>query len=79
MKRLIRGLVIGSVIGVAVGTVMLMRRKTGFLKNTDIRPDKMNTRARGTVRMVKDNAMRWTSAVKNGTEAFSRRLAHRTS
>jgi hypothetical protein len=58
---------------------MLMRRKPGMIQNMKIQSVPSNARTRGTVRMVKDNAMRWTSAVKSGTEAFSRKLAHRIS
>lgn len=79
MNRLVRGIVTGSVIGATVGVVMLMRKKSGVMKNMNIQPDKLSGRTLGTVRMVRDNAKRWTSAVKNGTEAFSRKLAHRTS
>ena len=79
MNRLIRGIITGSLIGAAVGVVMLMRKRSGGLKNMNIQPGQINGRAHGTVRMVRDNAMRWTSAVKSGTEAFSRKLARRTS
>ncbi|MGE5582798.1 MAG: YtxH domain-containing protein [Bacillota bacterium] len=79
MNRLVRGIVAGSVIGAAVGVVMLMRRKPGMMKDMRMQPERINDRARGTVKMVRDNARRWTSAVKDGTEAFSRKLAHRTS
>ena len=79
MNKLVRGIVTGSLIGATVGVVMLMRKKPGMIKNMKIQSAPLNGRTRGTVRMVKDNAMRWTSAVKSGTEAFSRKLAHRTS
>ena len=79
MNKLVRGIITGSLIGAAVGVVMLVHRKPGAFRNMNIRPEQMKDPARGTVRMVRDNAMRWTSAVKDGTEAFSRKLAHRTS
>jgi gas vesicle protein len=79
MNRLVRGIVTGSLIGATVGVVMLMRKQSGVMKNMNTQADQLNKRTRGTVRMVRDNAMRWTSAVKSGTEAFSRKLAHRTS
>jgi gas vesicle protein len=78
MNRLVRGIVTGSVIGAAVGVVMLMRKKQGVIRNMNMQSDQLSGRTRGTVRMVRDNAKRWTSAVKSGTEAFSRKLAHRT-
>ncbi len=78
MNRLIRGIITGSVIGAAVGMAMLVRNKPSMVKKMMFQPEKLNNSASGTVRMVRDNAMRWTSAVKSGTEAFSRKLAHRT-
>lgn len=73
MNKLVRGVVTGSIIGAAVGLTMLWRnRKMGMMNTQD-----MSRQARGTMNMVKNNAMRWTSAVKNGTEALSRRLARR--
>ncbi len=74
MKRLIRGVVTGTLIGAGVGMVMLMMRNRQH-KVMTIAPNE----TRGTLRMVKDNALRWTSAVKSGTEAFSRKLARRIS
>jgi gas vesicle protein len=78
MNRLVKGIVTGSMIGAAVGVVMLMRKKQGVIRNMNMQSDQLSGRTRGTVRMVRDNAKRWTSAVKSGTEAFSRKLAHRT-
>ncbi len=79
MNKLVRGIITGSVIGATVGVVMLMRKKSGVMKNMNLQADQLSGRTHGTVKMVRDNAKRWTSAVKNGTEAFSRKLAHRTS
>lgn len=86
MNRLIRGAITGSLIGAGIGVAMLwMRRnnqnsmKSAARSRVLIQPHEMRGRAQGTLHMVKDNAMRWTSAVKDGTEAFSRRLAHRIS
>lgn len=72
MNRVFRSLVAGSLVGAAVGLVMLAGRRRGMVDTGQI-----DQRARGTARMVRDNAMKWTSAMKNGTEAFSRRLARR--
>lgn len=75
MNRLVRGLITGSLIGAGVGIAMLvMNRRNGNLQSQQIR-----RQTRSTVGIVKDNAIRLTSAVKNGTEAISRRLARRSS
>ncbi len=79
MNKLVRGIITGSVIGATVGIVMLMRKKTGGMKNMNAQVDQLSGRTRETAKMMQDNARRWTSAVKNGTQAFSRKLAHRTS
>ncbi|HEX7715451.1 MAG TPA: hypothetical protein VF531_15645 [Bacillota bacterium] len=81
MNRLIRGAITGSLIGAGIGVTMLWmrRRNQSFMKSAMVQPHEMRGRTRGTLHMVKNNAMRWTSAVKSGTEAFSRRLAHRIS
>ncbi len=79
MNKLVRGIITGSVIGATVGIVMLMRKKTGVMKNMNAQVDQLSGRTRETAKMMQDNARRWTSAVKNGTQAFSRKLAHRTS
>lgn len=78
MNKLIRGAVTGTLIGAGVGLVMLFMRNRNQ-KFMAVSPSKISGQTRGTLRMVKDNAMRWTSAVKSGTEAFSRKLARRTS
>ncbi len=72
MNRVLRSLIAGSLVGAAVGLVMLANRRRGMMNTGQI-----ENRARGTVNMVRDNAMRWGSAMKNGTESFSRRLARR--
>lgn len=74
MNRVVRSLIAGSLVGAAVGLVMLANRRRGMMDTGQI-----DDRARGTVKMVRDNAMRWGSAMKNGTEAFSRKLARRNS
>lgn len=79
MHKLIRGVITGSIIGAGVGVTMLVMRNRNQKMTMARGPRELNEGARGTIRMVKDNAMRWTSAVKSGTEAFSQRLAHRTS
>ncbi len=79
MNKLVRGIITGSVIGATVGIVMLMRKNTGVMKNMNGQVDQFSGRTRETAKMMQDSARRWTSAVKNGTQAFSRKLAHRTS
>lgn len=79
MHKLVRGVITGSLIGAGVGVAMLAMRSRNQMMMKARGPQELNERTRGTMRMVKDNAMRWTSAVKSGTEAFSRKLAHRMS
>ncbi|MCL6590290.1 MAG: hypothetical protein K6U80_10090 [Firmicutes bacterium] len=74
MNKLVRGVIAGSLIGAGVGVAMLMMRRKNPMK-----PEVMSRRTRGTLEAVKDNALRWTSALKSGTESFSRRLARRSS
>lgn len=74
MNKVFRSLVAGSLVGAAVGLVMLANRRRGMINTGQV-----NSRTRSTAKMVRENAMRWTSAMKNGTEAFSRRLARRIS
>lgn len=73
MNRVFRSLVAGSIVGATVGLVMLVNRRRGAMNTGQVNS------ARGSVKMVRNNTMRWTSALKNGTEAFSRRLAKRMS
>lgn len=79
MNKLVRGVITGSLIGAGVGAVMLMMRNRNQMIMKRRGPQELNERTLGTMRMVKDNAIRWTSAVKSGTQAFSRKLAQRTS
>lgn len=74
MNRFFRGVVTGSLVGAAVGLVMLANRKRGVMNTGQV-----NHSTRGAVKMVRDNTMRLGSAFKNGTEAFSRRMARRMS
>lgn len=76
MNKLVRGVITGSLIGAGVGVAMLMMQRR---KGSMVQPEEISGRTRGTLKAVKDNAMRWTSAVKSGTESFSRRLARRSS
>ena len=77
MKRLVRGIIAGSIIGAAVGLVMLARKKPSMFTQMKVQPEQIKNQTRGTVKMVKDHTMRWTSALKDGTEAISQRLASR--
>jgi hypothetical protein len=74
MKRLLRGLITGSVIGAGVGVAMLVMSRRNNANNLQ-----SQEKARTPIGVVKNNAIRWTSAVKSGTEAISRRLARRSS
>ncbi len=73
MNRILRGLVAGSLVGAAVGLAMLAGRRRGMISAAS------SNNARGSMRMVRDNTIRLTSALKDGTEAFSRRMARRMS
>jgi hypothetical protein len=73
MNRVLRTLLTGSLVGAAVGLVMLTGRRRGMMNTAPV------NNARGAMRMVRNNTMRWTSALKDGTEAFSRRMARRMS
>ena len=84
MKKIVRGIVTGTLIGAGVGLAMIMMRNRSGKMATKVanRFGSLSPNAqksRGTLRMVKDNAMRWTSAVKSGTEAFSQKMARRNS
>jgi hypothetical protein len=80
MNKMVRGVITGTVIGAFVGMAMLTRRKKsindiGNSMKTGM--GKVNRQARGTIRLVHDNAKRLTTAVKTGTETFTRKLARR--
>lgn len=77
MNRMIRGIITGTVIGTAVGAVMLLRNKRMKRSAMEFSPTKLAQKTRETVPMVRDNAMRWTSAVRTGTRALTRKLSRR--
>ncbi|HEY8464867.1 MAG TPA: hypothetical protein VIM29_12820 [Bacillota bacterium] len=77
MDRMIRGVITSTVIGAAIGTLMLMRKKNVKKSMMQFSPIKIAQRTRETVPMVRDNAMRWTSAVRTGTRALTRKLSRR--
>lgn len=80
MNKMVRGVITGTVIGAAVGVAMLVRnRRSNMNLSSSMKMDmgKVNRQARGTIRLVSDNAKRLTSAVKTGTETFTRKLARR--
>ncbi|HOJ78077.1 MAG TPA: hypothetical protein PLZ08_08960 [Bacillota bacterium] len=79
MNKLIRGALTGSLIGAAVGVVMLLRNKTRMrmMSNVRVNPKSFGRKTLGTMDLVKDNAMNWTSNVKNSTRAFARRMSRR--
>lgn len=74
MTRIFRSLIVGSMVGAAVGLMMMANRRRGMMD-----AGRVNQKARGTMRMVRDNTARLTSALRDGGEAFSRRLARRMS
>jgi hypothetical protein len=80
MNKIVRGVITGTVIGAAVGMAMLTRRKKSVIdigNSMKTGMGKVNRQGRGAIRLVHDNAKRLTSAVKTGTETFTRKLARR--
>jgi hypothetical protein len=75
LNRMIQGIVASTVIGAAVGAVMLLRRKNQMGRTIEINSASMAPKNRGVIPMVR-NAKRWTSAVRSGTKALTRKLAH---
>lgn len=73
MNKVIRVLIAGSLVGAAVGLAMLGKKNRNMMSM--IRPNRFKKRTRGTYALVKDNTIRFSSAIKDGTEAFSRSLA----
>lgn len=84
MNRLVRSLITGSIVGAAVGVSMVVLQKRAnhnsskpMMKGRVPKMTRASEQSRGAVRMVRDNTMRWTSAIKNNTEALSKRLSRR--
>lgn len=78
MNRFVRGILTGSLLGLAAaGGVMMLdrRRRRMMLEMANSR--KVRQRARRTYKTVRDNAMRFGMAVKSGTSAFNSRMAQR--
>lgn len=76
MNRLLRGIVAGGLLGLATaGTIAMVgrRRQMRLLRAERMRRE----RARRTIRMVRDNAIRFGAALKSGTEAFASRWAEK--
>jgi hypothetical protein len=77
---MVRGVVAGTVIGAVVGLAMMTRsRKNNINLSSTMKMGmgKVNRQAKGTIRLVHDNAKRLTSAVKTGTDTFTRKLSRR--
>ncbi len=78
MKRVIRGIVTGSLVGAAVGLALLWRKKSAMMISAkNMRSNELKRQTRGTVKLVKDNTRKWSSVLKDGKEAISQRLARR--
>jgi hypothetical protein len=75
LNRIVQGIVASTLIGAAVGTVMLIRQKKqrGTMGFANVPLTRQN---RGAIPMVRNNARRWTSAVRSGTKALTRKLSN---
>lgn len=72
----IRGIIASTVVGAAVGTVMIMRRRKISQKMMKFSPGRLVRKTRDTAMpMVRDNAKRWSSVFRVGTRALTRRLS----
>lgn len=69
MKRWVRGLIVGSLLGAATGGAMMVR---GRMMNRMDRT--MRGRAKRTIGVVRRRAMRVGDAARAGAWAFTRRL-----
>ena len=78
MHRLARGLLTGGLVGMAVaGTIMMVGRRRQMRMSRMARPQMLRRRARHTIGMVRDNALRLGSAFKSGSVAFANRLVEK--
>ena len=78
MNRLARGLLAGGLVGMAAaGTMMMVGRRHQMRMSRMARPQMLRRRARHTIGMVTDNAVRLGSAFKSGTVAFANRLTEK--
>lgn len=76
MNRLLRGIIAGGLLGLATAGTMTMvghRRRMRLLRAERMRRE----RARRTIRMVRDNTVRFGAALKSGAEAFASRWAEK--
>jgi hypothetical protein len=75
INQMVRGIVASTVIGAAVGVMMLFRRKNRMSRTMEFSTAQMAQKTRGAIPMVRNNAKRWTSAVRSGTKALTRKLS----
>lgn len=71
MHRLIRGLIVGSLIGAATGGAMIARNR---MMHKTMMSRSLSGRARRTMMMAHKKVWRLGDAVKDGAWAFTRRL-----
>ncbi len=78
MRRMVRNLVTGSIVGAVAGLVMLAARRQ---RNNMMQSNYFQNQARGrnqnTMNTMREKAIDLTTAAKDKTAAFSRRLARR--
>lgn len=80
MNKVVRGVVAGGVVGAAVGAMMLLqnnRNRNPWMRMGYRRSRQFGRQAGSTWRMVRDQAMHWTSGVRQNTGLLSRNLIRR--
>jgi len=78
MNKFFRGIIVGGV--AVVGAMLLLRTNNGsrLMERMGMAAEPLDHKARGAVKMVQDNARRWSAAIKDDTQNFTRRLTKRT-
>lgn len=80
MNKVIRGVVAGSMVGAAVGAAMLLqnnRTRHQWMRMSRRHSRQFGHQAGNTWRIVRDQAMHWTSGVRHNTGLLSRNFIRR--